>query len=441
MSEKIAPTVYLKTYGCQMNERDSETVAAMLLDRGWSLTEREEEADIVLLNTCSVREQAEQKALGKGRHLLKKNPALLLGIMGCMAQNKNEALFQELPGLALLIGTQKFHRVPEYLEKLVADRKAAPLIDLGEESEIPPCAHVKKKKITAFVSIMQGCNMNCTYCIVPKVRGVERTKPMETILAEIEALVAEGTREVTLLGQTVNNYGKGTYPERGGKGPFVQLLEKIHAIKDLARIRFTSAHPCGFRRDLIDAYRDLPKLCNYVHLPVQSGSNRVLKAMNRPYRRERYLQIIESLRQVTGSNMYFSTDIIVGFPTETEEDFAETCSLFAEVGFDMAYIFKYSPRKGTAAMADTIARSVKEERHQILLNKVAEYSLQRNQSLVGSVQEVLVEGLARRDSLYRGRTRGYRKVIFPGKEELLGQCVPITILKVFSETLYGERVE
>ena len=436
-----------------MNERDSEAVAAMLRGRGYSIVGSEHDADVVLLNTCSVREQAEQKAIGKAGHLAarkKKDPNFVLGIMGCMAQNRGEDLLQKLPDLDLLVGTQKFHQVPDHLDNIVASLEGqgpqpASIIDLEEEvgSQNTIREHTTgKTQISAFVSIMQGCNMNCAYCIVPKTRGQERARPMEQIIEEIEALAAQGTKEVTLLGQIVNHYGKREFPTIAGKSPFVQLLEKVNAVEGIERIRFTSPHPVGFRQDLIEAYRDLPKLCEYIHLPMQSGSDTILKAMKRPYSRDKFKGIVDALRGVQPA-MYFSTDIIVGFPGETEADFALTRDFFTEVGFDMAFIFKYSVRQGTPAegMGDAIAQAVKEERNQILLRILEESSLKRNQSLVGSVQEVLVEGPAKKgEGMYAGRNRGFRKIIFPGSERLIGQLVPVTINRASVSTLFGELV-
>lgn len=445
--------VYIKTYGCQMNERDSEAVATMLRSRGYSIVGEEKDADIILLNTCSVRDQAEQKAIGKAGHLSgrkKKNPNFLLGIMGCMAQNRGQSLVDSLPDLDLIVGTQKFHVVPDHLDKMIETMrgqgpKPATIIDLDEEagSQNTIRGHLEdKQQVSAFVSIMQGCNMNCTYCIVPKTRGSERARPMEQIIEEVEALAANGTREITLLGQIVNHYGKREFPTVRGKSPFVQLLEKVHEVDGIERIRFTSPHPVGFRTDLIEAYRDLPKLCEYIHFPMQSGSNRVLKAMKRPYSIEKFRSIVDELRAVQ-PDMYFSTDVIVGFPGETDEDFEATRTAFRDIGFDMAYIFKYSVRSGTEAeaMGDQIPQDVKEARNQALLEILEQRSLQRNQSLVGTTQEILIEGPARKgEGMFVGRNRGYRKVIFPGAERLIGQLVPVEIVDATVSTLRGHLV-
>lgn len=446
--------VYIKTYGCQMNERDSEAVAAMLRGRGYSMVEVEADADIILINTCSVRDQAEQKALGKAGQISKlkrKGGNIILGIMGCMAQNRGESLLDTLPDLDLIVGTQKFHQVPDHLDNIIQSLQAqgprpSTIVDLEEEagSQETIRAHEEgKTQVAAFVSIMQGCNMNCTYCIVPKTRGKERARSIESIVEEVRELAMQGTKDVTLLGQIVTSYGRREIPFKDGKSPFVQLLEAISDIPGIERIRFTSPHPRGFKADLIEAFGRLPKLCEAVHLPVQSGSNRILQAMKRPYTVERYLQIISDLRAVK-PDIYFSTDVIVGFPGETQADFEATRKLLETVRFDMAFIFKYSERPGTEAaeqLKDDISREVKEERNQILLKIIQEHSIARNQTLVGTVQEVLVEGAFKQDEeLYTGRTRGFRKVVFPGKERLVGQMVSILIERASVSTLYGSIV-
>ncbi len=445
--------VYIKTYGCQMNERDSEAVAAMLRGKGYSIVDSEFDADVVLLNTCSVREQAEQKAIGKAGHVMKRrnrNPNLIVGIMGCMAQNRGEELVDRLPDLDLVVGTQKFHRVPEHLDHMIASLQGqgprpSTVVDLEEEagSQNTIRAHVDDaRQVSAFVSIMQGCNMKCSYCIVPKTRGEERARPMGAILREIEELAAKGTREVTLLGQIVNQYGIREFPFVDQKSPFVQLLERVQAVEGIERIRFTSPHPVGFKDDLIECYARLPKLCEYLHFPMQSGSNRILKAMRRPYTIEKFRCIIDKIRAVR-PGVYLSTDVIVGFPGETEEDFELTRRAFEAIGFDMAYLFKYSPRPGTTAepLGDPVDKETKEHRNQVLLEILGRHSLARNQSLVGRTEEVLIEGPAKRgEGRFMGRTRGHRKVIVPASERLVGELVPVAIQGATASTLTGELV-
>jgi len=442
--------VHIKTYGCQMNERDSEAVAALLRARGYRLVGAEADCDILLLNTCSVRDAAEQKAIGKAANVSsrkKKNPDFILGILGCMAQNRGAELLDRLPDVDLIVGTQKFHQVPDFLDNLRAAQAAGvpigeTIVDIGEEagSQNTIRDHVlEEKQVSAFVSIQQGCNMACSFCIVPKTRGDERSRPMDEIVRECEQLAERGVREVTLLGQIVTSYGRRDYTHTAGVTPFVQLLERVNAIPGIARIRFTSPHPRGFKEDLIAAYGRLEKLCEYVHLPLQSGSNRILKAMNRPYTRERYQQIVAALR-ARRPDMYFSTDVIVGFPGETDEDFAQTRELFEACNYDMAYVFKYSIRTGTpaATMADQVPDEVKEERNQVLLRILAANSDRRNAALVGTTQEVLVEGRDKKGRRYTGRTRGNRIVHFDASERLIGQLVPVRIDRVSTAVLYGE---
>ncbi|MEM0966022.1 MAG: tRNA (N6-isopentenyl adenosine(37)-C2)-methylthiotransferase MiaB [Verrucomicrobiota bacterium] len=445
--------VYIKTYGCQMNERDSEAVAALLRARGYSIVYEENQADTVLLNTCSVRDQAEQKAIGKAGYLRRRkrqNPNFLLGIMGCMAQNRGKELLDRLPDLDLVVGTQKFHRVPDHLDRLIESLegqgpKPTTIIDLDEEkaSQNEIKHHDSEKdKVSAFVSIMQGCNMRCSFCIVPTTRGSERARPIDDIIQEVEELAAAGTKEVTLLGQIVTSYGQREFPRVGGKTPFVQLLEQVNDIRGIERIRFTSPHPRGFREDLVQAYRDLPKLCEYVHLPLQSGSDRILRAMKRPYTVEKYRGIVAALRGAV-NEMYFSTDVIVGFPGETEEDFEETRRLFEELRFDMAFIFKYSPRTGTPAaeMEDQVPQEEKERRNQVLLEILGRHSLERNRALIGKKIEILVEGPARKgEGMFVGRTRGFRKVVFPGKPRQVGELVFVEIQSATVSTLFGAPV-
>lgn len=444
-----------------MNERDSEAVAAMLRARGYRIVADENDCDILLLNTCSVRDAAEQKAIGKAGYLQqrkKRQPDFVLGILGCMAQNRGAELLDKLPDVDLIVGTQKFHQVPGYLDNLRAARAAGvpvaePIVDIAEEagSQNAIREHVLAQdeegadgappQVSAFVSIQQGCNMDCAFCIVPKTRGDERSRPMEDIVAECRALAERGVREITLLGQIVTSYGRRDYTHTDGITPFVQLLERVHAIDGIERIRFTSPHPRGFKQDLVEAYGRLTKLCGYVHLPMQSGSNRILRAMNRPYTRERYREIVDALRAVR-PDMYFSTDVIVGFPGETDEDFAQTRELFEAVNYDMAYVFKYSIRTGTpaAALADQVSEEVKEARNQILLGLLEDNSRRRTAALLGSVEEVLVDGPDKTGRRFTGRTRGNRVAVFDAQPRLIGSLVPLRIERATVSTLYGELV-
>lgn len=443
------PSVYIKTYGCQMNERDSEAVAAQLVAKGYTLAPSEATADVILLNTCSVRDLAEQKALGKMASLAaevrRERPNVVLGFMGCMAQSRGQSLIDRLPDVDLVIGTQKFHRTAEYLDDVFSGRREKVVaIEAELRSQDAIREHLVlgqgPKAVTAFVSIMQGCNQHCTFCIVPDTRGPERNRPIADIVAEARDLVAQGVKEITLLGQIVTSYGRREIPAQDGKSAFVQLLEAVHAIAGLERIRFTSPHPKGYGDDLVEAYARLPKLAESAHIPVQSGSDRVLKLMHRGYTRERYLEIIRKLRQVQ-PGIGLCTDIIVGFPGETDADFEDTVSLVREVQFDQAFLFKYSPRKDTpaAALPDQVPVPVREERHRHLLDAMNGIGSKRYQAYVGRRVQVLVEGPSKKNpARLMGRTRSNKIVVFEGADRHRGQLLDVQITRAGSFTLYGD---
>ena len=433
-----------------MNERDSEAVTAQLVAKGYSLTDDVDAADVILLNTCSVRDAAEQKALNKmgavsGR-IRKNRSNVVLGFMGCMAQSRGEELIDQLPDVDLVVGTQKFHRTADFVDDLLGGRRDK-IVDTQEEqgSEATIREHLlngnaPKKSATAFVSIMQGCNQYCTFCIVPYTRGRERSRTIEDIVAECRELAAGGVKEVTLLGQIVNSYGKREIGVKDAKSAFVQLIEAVHKIDGIERIRFTSPHPKGYGDDLVEAYARLPKLVEHAHIPVQSGSNRMLKLMHRGYTRERFTELVGNLRDINPA-MGVGTDIIVGFPGETEEDFEETVSLCCEVGFDNAFIFKYSQRRNTpaAAMPGQLSEGEIELRHARLLRLVDEIRARKISEQIGAELEVLVEGPSRRNpARLEGRTRCNKIVIFEGSERHIGRIMKIRITEATQTTLYGE---
>jgi tRNA-2-methylthio-N6-dimethylallyladenosine synthase len=442
------PSVYIKTYGCQMNERDSEAVAAQLVAKGYTLALSEHGADVILLNTCSVRDMAERKAVGKMANLAanvrKNRPEVVLGFMGCMAQSRGRELIDKLPDVDLVIGTQKFHCTADYLDEILSGRRDK-IVDVAAErgSEAEIRQHLLEgsaaKTVTAFVSIMQGCNQYCTFCIVPYTRGEERSRIIPDIVAECRQLVAQGVKEITLLGQIVTSYGKRDYSVKDGKSAFVQLLEAVHEIEGLERIRFTSPHPKGYGDDLVEAYARLPRLVESAHIPVQSGSDRMLKAMHRGYTRERFLGIIRKLRAVN-PRLGITTDVIVGFPGETEEDFEQTLSLYREADFDNAFIFRYSKRKDTPAaeMPDQLPEEVKEERNQRLLTLTNELGARRYGALVGTRLQILVEGPSKRPERMMGRTRCNKIVVFDGSERHRGQLMDVQVTRAGSFTLYGD---
>jgi tRNA-2-methylthio-N6-dimethylallyladenosine synthase len=460
------PKFFIKTYGCQMNERDSEQVAHSLIARGYERVAYESEADVVLLNTCSVRDMADQKALGKmgmlGR-LAKERPHVVFGFLGCMAQARGGELLKGLPHVDLVVGTQKFHRVAEYVEELVAKKTARAagitdpgyrrmddlrfsIVDVAEETGSQSTIREQKltpRQATAFVSIMQGCNMHCTFCIVPQTRGAERSRSIDEIVTEVRALVSRGVKEVTLLGQIVNLYGRHEFPKIDNKSPFVQLLEAVHDVEGLERLRFTSPHPIGFRDDLIEAFSRLPKLAEHVHLPLQSGSNRILKTMHRAYTAERYVDLVKRIRQAR-QGIAITTDIIVGFPGETEDDYRQTIDLVEEIQFDNAFVFRYSPRRDTPAamMPDQIAERTKEERNQDLLQVVNESNRRSLQRLVGSDVEVLCEGPSKTNpARLMGRTRTNKIVVFEGNENLMGELLNVRIERANGFSLYGTPIK
>jgi tRNA-2-methylthio-N6-dimethylallyladenosine synthase len=466
------PKFFIKTYGCQMNERDSEQVAYSLIARGYERVDSEVEADVVLLNTCSVRDMAEQKALGKmgmlGR-IRKNRPETVFGFLGCMAQARGAELLREIPHLDLVIGTQKFHRVADYVDDLVVHKPVVAgigdpgfrrmddprfsIVDVEQEAGSQSTIREQSlapKQATAFVSIMQGCNMHCTFCIVPRTRGAERSRTISEIVSEVRALVLQGVKEVTLLGQIVNLYGRHEFLSIAAvagrsckKSPFVQLLEAVSAIDGLERLRFTSPHPIGFRDDLIEAIADLPKLTEHVHLPLQSGSNRILKAMHRTYTAEKYAQLVDKIRAAR-PGIALTTDIIVGFPGETDSDYKATRDLVEHLQFDNAFVFRYSPRRETpaATMPDQIDEATKEARNQDLLGIVNASTRRANEKLVGTRVEVLCEGPSKTNvARLMGRTRTNKVVVFEAGRDRIGEIFDVAIEHANGFSLYGHPVD
>jgi tRNA-2-methylthio-N6-dimethylallyladenosine synthase len=453
------PKVYVKTYGCQMNERDSEQVARMFTEGGYTVTSDEFDADAILINTCSVRDQAEQKALGKmgmmTSHPRQKKPHVVYGFMGCMAQSRGDELFQTLPRLDVVVGTQKYHKVFEYVDTILRRRlearmddpslslQGASICDVADEegSQNTIRDHLPKaKNASAFVSIMQGCNMRCSFCIVPDTRGKERGRPIDEIVGEVRHLAAQGVREITLLGQIVNLYGRTEFPKIDGKSPFVQLLEAVHEVEGIERIRFTSPHPIGYRDDLVAAFTYLPKLCSHIHFPMQSGSDRILKLMRRPYKNAKFVEICEKMKAAR-PGIAITTDIIVGFPGETEEDFQATIDTVERLQFDNAFVFRYSKRRNTPAaeMEDQLSEEEKGSRNRRLLAVVDRIAIEKHAALVGTVQQVFCEGLSKNNATkLSGRTLQNKIVIFDGEaDRLTGELLDIKIDSSTGFTLYG----
>ena len=433
-----------------MNERESEALACRLTDLGYKETLVEDDADIIILNTCSVREQAERKAIGKAgilKRLLKKNPNLVTGIIGCMAQNKGQRLFELIPHLNFVAGTEQLHQVPSLIERALNGETH--IFELGQNEPVfHECPGHRQGEVVAMTSVMRGCNQFCTYCIVPYTRGRERSREISAIVDEVTMLAEHGTKEILLLGQNITAYGlvearaNGTYtPEIS---PFADLLEAVNAIPGLERIRFTSPHVKYMNDKFIETICRLPKVCKSFHIPLQSGADRILKLMHRTYTSSDFMARIDAIKSRL-PEVAFSTDVIVGFPGETEEEFGMTRSLMQEVGFDMAYIFRYSPREGTKSaetMPDDVPDDVKHERNQILLADLEAYAARRNSEFKGRVLPVLVEGVSKRNGAkWTGRTDLNKTCNFapvPGVEA--GDMVDLRITRCSANSLGGEIV-
>jgi tRNA-2-methylthio-N6-dimethylallyladenosine synthase len=431
--------VYIKTFGCQMNEHDTERMLALLKGCGYQETRHPEEADVILVNTCTVREKPEQKAyslLGRFQQLRENNPAVIMGITGCVAEQGGEHLLARISSLDFVLGPGKIHRLPEILQAMEKGQRGLCVTGFENGTCISlPMPH--SQQLSAYVTIMQGCDNFCSYCIVPSVRGRERSRPSDDILAEIEALVQKGTREVTLLGQNVNAYAKNNLPEL----TFPQLLAKINKIPGMERIRFTTSHPRDLTEDTIAAIRTLDHLCEHLHLPFQAGSDAVLARMNRGHTREEYLAKVKRLREVT-PEISITADVMVGFPGEQEADFDQTLELMQAVEFDGLFSFKYSPRQGTRAAEwpDDCPPVVKQRRLERLQELQREITLRKNKKMEGTVQEVLVEGRSKNSPDHlTGRTRCNRIVNFPGSPELVGALVNVKITEGLQNSLRGVR--
>ncbi|WP_425449681.1 tRNA (N6-isopentenyl adenosine(37)-C2)-methylthiotransferase MiaB [Dethiothermospora halolimnae] len=430
----------IETWGCQMNEHDSEKMSGMLETMGYSKVEDREKSDLIIYNTCLVRENAELKVygnLGELKSLKRKNPDLIIGICGCMMQKKEvrDVIKEKYGFVDLIFGTHNLHKLPELIAN--HNQTSKMIVDVWEEGgKIVEGVPAKRKHdFKAFINIMYGCNNFCSYCIVPYTRGRERSRDPEDILNEVFKLAKEGYKEITLLGQNVNSYGK----TLESKLSFAQLLRMINEVDGIERIRFMTSHPKDLSEELIYAMRDCNKVCEHLHIPFQAGSNRVLKIMNRKYTKEKYLELIGKIKKEI-PNISLTTDIIVGFPGETEEDFEETLNVVKEVGFDSAFTFLYSKREGTPAakMENQIPDNIKHERFQRLLDTLKPLSHKSNEKYNGEVVEVLVEGTSKTDdTVLSGRTRTNKLVHFKGDKGLRGQLVNVKITTTKTWTLEG----
>ncbi len=434
---------YLETFGCQMNVVDSERIVGLLEEIGYRQTDSAGQADLILLNTCSVRDKAERKVighLGRFKPLKDDRPELIIGVGGCVAQQEGAAFLERIPWLDLVFGTHNIHRLPEMIRKVERDRQrchAVEFLDRETRLRLFP-KRSDGDSVTRFVTVMQGCDNFCSYCIVPHVRGREVSRPSGEILDEIRQLAAAGVREVTLIGQNVNSYGQGTPGELG----FAGLLRRVAAVEGIARIRFTTSHPKDLSDELIDCFGELDKLCHHLQLPLQSGSDRILRRMNRGYGAADYLRRVERLKKVC-PDIRLTTDIIVGFPGETEEDFQATLAMVEQVRYADAYTFLYSPRPGTAAaeLKDDTPPAVKQERFERLLEVQNAISEQTWQADVGCVLPVLVEGHSRQgQGQLFGRTTWNRIVNFAGDESLIGRIVDVRVVRSFRNSQLGELV-
>lgn len=443
-------TFFIHTYGCQMNVRDSDAVAAALEAAGLVQADDEDSADLVIVNTCSVREKAEDKAIGKLGLLCKtkrERPDRIVGVMGCMTQRMGEDVFSRVKGLDFAVGSRAARHIPEAVRQIAAG--AAHIWIPGELADFDvPHGHCGEG-ISAFVTVLLGCNRRCSYCIVPDVRGPEYSRPAKEILAEVETLATKGVREVTLLGQSVLRYGhqgSAVWDDNASSftEPFPQLLEAVAAVPGIRRIRFTSGHPSGCTDELARAFRDIPAVCPHLHLPVQSGSDRILKSMRRGYTASQYLESLERLRAAV-PDIAITTDIIVGYPGETEEDFEATRTLMRNARFDNSFIFKYSPRPGTpsALLPDDISPEEKDRRNKVLLADQDELGLGNNAQWIGRTVEVLAEGPSlRNEKRWSGRTGQNKIAVFdPPKGISPGDLVSLVISRANPQTLFGEAVK
>ena len=440
MTQKL----HIKTWGCQMNEYDSSKMADLLHStHGLELTEVPEEADILLLNTCSIREKAQEKVfhqLGRWKELKKNNPNLLIGVGGCVASQEGEHIRTRAPYVDIIFGPQTLHRLPEMINQIRGGKSSVVDISFPEIEKFDCLPEPRAEGPTAFVSIMEGCNKYCTYCVVPYTRGEEVSRPVDDILFEIAQLAAQGVREVNLLGQNVNAYRGPTFD--GEICTFAELLRLVAAIDGIDRLRFTTSHPIEFTDDIIDVYRDTPELVSFLHLPVQSGSDRVLTMMKRGHTALEYKSIIRKLKAVR-PNIQISSDFIVGFPGETNEDFEQTMNLIAQVNFDMSFSFIYSARPGTPAAdyPDDVTEDEKKQRLYLLQQRINNQAAQFSRAMLGTEQRVLVEGPSKKDIMeLTGRTETNRIVNFQGTPEMIGKFVDIKITDVFTNSLRGEVV-
>lgn len=433
--------VFIKTFGCQMNEYDSNRMLDSLNDsHNVEATKDEAQADIMLLNTCSVREKAQEKVfhqLGRWRKLKEKNPDLVIGVGGCVASQEGDAILKRAPYVDMVFGPQTLHRLPKMYDDVVKTKSPSVDISFPEIEKFDALPAPKVEGVTAFVSIMEGCSKYCSFCVVPYTRGEEFSRSFDDVIAEVYSLAEQGVREVTLLGQNVNAYWGAMHD--GSMADFALLIRYVAEIEGIERIRYTTSHPLEFTDSLINVYADVPKLVNHLHLPVQSGSDRILTAMKRRYKAADYIKIIEKIRKIR-PNISMSSDFIIGFPGETDEDFEDTMRLIETIGYDLSFSFIYSARPGTPAsdLEDNVPMDVKRERLARLQKRITEMAMQISENMVGTTQRLLVDRPARKDPIQiSGRTENNRVVNFDGDHALIGHFVDVRITEALPNSLRG----
>ncbi len=443
-SKPSAKKVFIKTFGCQMNEYDSNRMLDSLNDsHGAVATDNEADADIILLNTCSVREKAQEKVfsqLGRWKNLKDQNPELVIGVGGCVASQEGESIMKRAPYVDMVFGPQTLHRLPTMYDEVRGSQESKVDITFPEIEKFDKLPAPKVEGVTAFVSIMEGCSKYCSFCVVPYTRGEEFSRPFDDVLAEVVSLAEQGIREVTLLGQNVNAYWGEMHD--GSMADFALLIRYVAEIEGIERIRYTTSHPLEFSDSLINVYADVPKLVNHLHLPVQSGSDRILAAMKRRYKAEDYVKIIEKIRKIR-PDISMSSDFIIGFPGETDQDFEDTMSLIETIGYDTSFSFIYSARPGTPAsdLEDDVPMEVKQARLQRLQKRIVEMAAGISANMVGTVQTVLVDRPARKDpKQISGRTENNRVVNFDGSHSLIGEFVDVKITEALPNSLRGIMV-
>lgn len=433
--------LYILTHGCQMNEYDSSKMADVLhASHHLEKTTNPEEADVLLLNTCSIREKAQEKVfseLGRFRELKEKNPNIIIGVGGCVASQEGAAILKRAPYVDLVFGPQTLHRLGDMVNEAKAKQQSIVDISFPEIEKFDNLPESRAEGVSAYVSIMEGCSKYCSFCVVPYTRGEEISRPLDDVLAEIVSLANQGVREIHLLGQNVNDYRGQTH--EGGIADLATLIQLVSAIEGVLRIRFMTSHPLAFSNNLIQAYADIPQLANHLHLPVQSGSDRILAAMKRGYTALEFKSKIRRLRKVR-ENISISSDFIIGFPGETEADFEDTMNLIHEIGFDNSYSFIYSPRPGTPAaqLPDTVSMEVKKQRLAILQNRIKLNTKQISEQMVGTTQHILMIGPSKKDpTVLSGKTENNRVINLKGDDSLIGKIIPVKITAASTYTLQG----